>query len=300
MGMTSVWLPEDRERCWGSKAAVCLGRHNRQRARRRTGIGSDLRQLLMKRVVAVLIEIQRQVHGRDQQPFRQPGLISLDPDDIGVVGHPGRQLRLAGGRRSGGGRLPCGGAGSQAARRAGIPRVSRNVDPEALPAQWLRIRCRRVCWLAGRLLAGGALGAIPPYSRVRPSQVTHWLVSMGQGSSRKYQPYTPGRRGTGFGRASTSPRDHRRAGCTSPSSTSWASIRPPRRPPHRHHRQAYCLGPGAPLALGTASNSRPFVRGLGELEWMADRVARHSGVGPTDFTPAAGGPPGHASSRGLR
>ena len=64
---------------------------------RLAGIGSDLGQLLMKGMLAVLIKIQRQVHGRNQPLFRQPGTVSLDPGDIGVVSHPGRQLGLAGG-----------------------------------------------------------------------------------------------------------------------------------------------------------------------------------------------------------
>src|SRR5215207_152505 len=42
------------------KATACSGRHDGQRARRCAGIGSDLGQLLMKGVLAVLIKIQRQ------------------------------------------------------------------------------------------------------------------------------------------------------------------------------------------------------------------------------------------------
>jgi hypothetical protein len=72
------------------KATACSGRHDGQRARRPAGIGSDLGQLLMKGVMAVLIKIQRQVHGRDQPLFRRSGTIGLNPGDRGVVSHPSR------------------------------------------------------------------------------------------------------------------------------------------------------------------------------------------------------------------
>lgn len=52
---------DGRQQRLGSEGTACSGLHDWQCARRPAGIGSDLGQLLMKGVMAILIK-QRQVH----------------------------------------------------------------------------------------------------------------------------------------------------------------------------------------------------------------------------------------------
>jgi hypothetical protein len=87
----------------------------------------------MKDMLAVLIKIQRQVHGHDQPLFRQPGTLGLNPGDIALsaiqadnLASPSAKVR----RRP----LP--------RRRSWIPSRSASrhprvrVEPAALPLEW--------------------------------------------------------------------------------------------------------------------------------------------------------------------
>nr|WP_153535832.1 hypothetical protein [Actinomadura macrotermitis] len=92
-------------------------------------MGTQAGELVMKRIVLVLIEVERKIKTRDEFGLEGPWLRMLNPADAGVVGHPGGQLRLAGFSEC---HEPAA-ADSPEFQAEQAPRVSRKVEPSAFP-----------------------------------------------------------------------------------------------------------------------------------------------------------------------